>query len=233
MNAKTRRKLEMGAQALAFSRAHPDPSPGYAAAVAQLENCLARGEQLAERQLVGTLEVRSAAARKRDLRRTMRRAHLAHLIRVARIAERDLPELREKFVLRRGTIPYLIFQSAARCMAAEAESWKEVMVKHGLTDTMLQSLAQSLDEFDQAVERGIEGRRAHVGASAGLDVVADEVILIVKAMDGLNRFRFANQPELLASWESASNVVAMSRSKSVIPASENAPPAAGDVRPAA
>ena len=103
---------------------------------------------------------------------------------------------------------------------AEAESRKEALVQHGLVDTVLESLAQALVEFDQAMKQGIAGRRAHVGASADLDLVADEVVLIVKVMNGLNRSRFARQPELLAAWASVSHVIATPRST-------------GDVRPAA
>jgi hypothetical protein len=229
MKAKTRRKLEMGARALDFSRTHPDPSPGYAAAMAHLEDCVTQGRQLADLQREGLLQARAATARKRDLCRTLRRAHLAHLIRVARMAARDLPELRAKFELRRGTIPYLTFRTIARRMAAEAESRKDVMVRHGLADTVLQSLTQSLQELDRAVEQGIAGRRLHIGASAGLDETADEVVQIVKAMDALNRFRFEKEPGLLAEWASVSNVIATPRSS----AAESAAPAAGDVRPAA
>jgi hypothetical protein len=220
MKAKTRRKLEMGARALIFSRVHPDPSPGYAAALARLEDRLARATHLAGQQREGMLEVHTATARKRDLQRTMRRAHLAHLRHVARIAGHDLPELEEMFRLKRGTIPYQTFWTAAHRMAAEAESRKEVLMRHGLADTVMESLRQALDEFDQAVKQGNRGRLVHVGASADLDLVADEVVLIVKAMDGPNRLRFAHQPELLAAWASASHVIA-------------APRSVGEVRPAA
>jgi hypothetical protein len=51
------------------------------------------------------LDVHSATARKRDLRRTMRRAHLSHLRHVAGIAERDLPELWQKFRIEAGNHP--------------------------------------------------------------------------------------------------------------------------------
>jgi hypothetical protein len=47
-----------------------------------------------------------------------------------------------------------------------------------------------------------------VGASAELEAVADQVVLQVKSMNGANRIRFANQPELLAAWMSASHVFA-------------------------
>lgn len=212
MKAKTRRKLEMGARALIFSRLHPDPSGSAGALLARLEDRLARATQLARQQREGILEVNQATARKRHLQGTMRRAHLAHLRHVARMAERDLPELGQKFVLRRGTIPYRTFRTAARGMAAEAESRKEVLMQHGLADTVLKSLTQALDEFDLAVRQGNRGRLIHVGASADLDRVADEVVLIVKAMDGPNRLRFTHQSELLAAWESASHVVAAPRS---------------------
>jgi len=72
MNAKSRRKIEMGRRALDFSRAHPDASPGYTAVVTQLEERLTRAEQLAGQQRDGLLEVRAATARKFELRPTGR-----------------------------------------------------------------------------------------------------------------------------------------------------------------
>jgi hypothetical protein len=233
MKAKTGRKLDMGARALIFSRVHPDPSPGYAALLARLEDRLARATRLTAQQREGILEVQSATARKRDLCRTLRGAHLAHLRHVARIARHDLPELAQMFRLKRGTIPYRTFRTAARSMADEAVSQKDVLVKHGLSDTVLENLAQALAEFDRAVEQGTRGRRAHIGASADLDLVADEVVLIVKAMDGLNRFRFARQPELLGAWASVSHVIATPRRTAARFTPEGTTPTVGEVTPAA
>lgn len=81
---------------------------------------------------------------------------------------------------------------------------------------VLANLVRMLDQFDAAVERGAAGRQTHVGASTELAAtelaaVADEVVKIVNLMDGLNRFRFGNDPERLAAWESASNVQAAPR----------------------
>jgi hypothetical protein len=227
MEAKSRRKLEMGTRALDFSRAHPDASPGYTAAVTRLEERLARGEQLASQQREGLLEVRAATARKLELRRAMRQAHLSHLAQVAKVAAREVPELAQKLVLRPGPTTYLAFRTAARGMAAEAQNQKEVLVKHGLVETVLDNLVQALDQFDAAVEQGAGGRQAHVGASAELKAVADEVVQIVNVMDGLNRYRFMNDAELLAAWESASNVLAPPRSGT------STKPAPGEIRPAA
>jgi hypothetical protein len=233
MNAKTRRKLEMGTRVLNFSRAHPDASPGYAAALARLEERLTRAEQLAAQQREGIIEVRTATTQKRDLRRTLIRRHLVHLARVADVAAREVPEMAQKFVLSRETTPYLAFRTAARGMAAEAQTQRELLVKHGLADSVLDSLVHALNQFDQAVEQGTEGRRAHVGASAELDTVADEVVQVVKVMDGLNRFRFAEDEESFASWRSASNVIGPLRSAGVKPTTPEPPPTGGEIQPAA
>jgi len=64
-------------------------------------------------------------------------------------------------------------------MVAEAQRQKELLVKHGLVERVLDSLTESLQEFDAVTEQGAAGRWVHVGASAELDVVADEVVQIV------------------------------------------------------
>jgi len=230
MDARSRRTIEMGTRALEFSRAHPDESPGYVATLTRLAELLDRTEELATRQRDGTLQVRASTAQKRKLSRSLRRAHLAHVARVARIAAREDPEVAEKLTLRPGTRTYLAFRTAARGMAAEAQSRKEVLVKHGLAESVLVSLAQTLDQFDAAVESGIVGRQTHVAASAELRAVADEIYQIVQVMDGLNRYRFMNDPELLAGWDSASNVLAAPKSSKPGP---DTPPTGGEIRPAA
>jgi hypothetical protein len=222
----------MSNRVLNFSRAHPDPSPGYSAALARLEKSLAEADVLAARQREGINAVRSATTQKRALRRKMRRTQLVHLARVAESAAAEAPDIAQKFRLTREAVPYLAFRTAARGMSAEAQNQKEILIKHGLIDSVLESLSQSLDQFDQAVEQGTDGRRAHVGASAELDALAEELIQVVRLMDGLNRYRFANAPESLAQWESARNVIGPSRSPGV-PAEGQAPSQGGEIKPAA
>jgi hypothetical protein len=232
MNAKSRRKLEMGARVLEWSQAHPDPSPGYAAAVSRLEDRLNRAEQLAEQQRNGILEVRRATRRKEELRRTMKTAHLSHLASVAEAASSEEPELVQKFVVPRRVNTYLAFRTAARGVSAEAESRKEMLVKHGLSESVLQDLIQLLDEFDLVVEQGTQGRAGHVGASSELDNVSSEVVQIVDVMDGLNRVRFRKDGERLGAWASVSSVFATPQPAPGKP--ENGETSTGgDVRPAA
>lgn len=63
--------------------------------------------------------------------------------------------------------------------------------------------------------------------------MANEIVQIVRVMDGLNRYRFLNEAEQLAAWESASNVLAAPKNGAPKPGSGDTPPAGGEVRPAA
>jgi hypothetical protein len=233
MKAKTRRKIETGIRALRFSQAHPDPSPGYATTLASLQERLARAEQLITLQRDWIAQVRRITVQKENLRRLMRRAQLRHLTRVAEGAAKENPELAQKFVLRSENIPYLEFQATARAMLAEAQNHKELLVKHGLAETLLEGLVKNVNQFDTAMEQGSEARRGHVGASAELDLIEDEIMHLVRVMDALNRFRFADQGELLAEWESASNVFGPVHSAADKPAPPEQPTTGREGRPAA
>jgi hypothetical protein len=200
-------RLNMGQRALEFSQAHPSSSPGYATAVKQLEDEIARATQLAGDQRRGVAEVRTATLEKDKIRRTLRRGHLVHISAVAQRAAAENPELAQKFDLPRIPTRGLAFRAAARTMIELAEEQKELLGKYGLVDESLQNARSAIDQLDQVVDRGAEGRRVHIGASASLDASVNEVVRLVKILDGYNRFRFAGDPNLLAGWVSASNIV--------------------------
>ncbi len=223
--ARTRRKLEMGSRVLEFARLHQDTSPAFVAAVARLQERLARADDLDREFMDGRSAVHVATARKAELRRRILRVHLRHLSSVAQVASVEEPELARKFVIPRGTTTYRAFQTAASGLAAEAESRKELLLKHGLAEEVLSGLQVALDEFETAVEQGAAGRLTHIGATAELITVDEDVVQIVKVMTGLIHVRFASQPEVLVEWESASNIVAAPKPEEK--------PDTGEVRPAA
>jgi hypothetical protein len=75
-----------------------------------------------------------------DLRRAMRDAHLAHIAQVARTARREAPEVAQKFVFRPGTGTHVAFQTTARAFLTEAEAHRELLVRHGLVESVLTEL---------------------------------------------------------------------------------------------
>jgi hypothetical protein len=225
MMATTRRKLEMAARVLEFARLHPDPSPAFVAAVARLKERLDRADQLDRQFMDGRSALRVASARKVELRRRILRVHLRHLASVAQVASAEEPELDRRFVIPPGTGTFRGFQTVASGLAAEAESRKELLLKHGLAQEVLSGLQVALDEFESAVDQGATARLRHIGATAELVTVDEDVAQIVKVMTGLIQVRYGSQPELLVEWVSASNVVAAPKFEEK--------PDTGDVRPAA
>jgi hypothetical protein len=217
----------MGGRVLKFSTDHPDSSAGYATALAQLKERLARARQLGEQQRLGISQVRSASREKAKLRKQLRSSHLVHLATIAQ-GVATMPELAARFVLQPVNAPYMTFRTSAGGMVAEAEGNLDVLVQHGLAESVLESLKKALQRFDEEVDRFNAGRAAHVGASAELEVVARDVVQIVTAMDGLNRARFAEDAEQLAAWTSASNTFGPVHTSEQPSAPEVTPPSGGE-----
>lgn len=209
MNAKARRTLEMAARALTFSRENPDDAdPGYAATVTRLEALVARADAMQQTQREGTLRVRTATLARHDLRRTIMQSHVSHLAGVAELAGRERPEVRKWFVVGRGRAQFGAFLTAVRLMVQRADGERALLDRHGLSAKVLDDLKARLADFEAVTDEWRAGRKAHIGARADLDEIAAEAFDVVKALDGVNRLRFALDAEKLSQWESVSSVQA-------------------------
>jgi hypothetical protein len=213
MDAKVRRQVEMGKRALLFSREHPDPSRGYQTSVGRLAGLVEVAEQLLRQQQQGAIDVHAAAMRKVDLRRKMKLVHLPHMASAAQAASREATELPLKFVFPPNARSFRAFRAAAGLMLANAEEHKELLGRYGLDDVVVQDMAESLAEFDEATARVTRGRMAHVGARAELRVIGREILVTVKILNGSNRLRFATDSEALAAWNSARRVDRVNRTE--------------------
>jgi len=244
MTGRTRRVLEMLVRVLNWLTAYPDEEPGGAVLVGQLRALVARMTQVINEQRGGQIDSRAAAARKQELRRAMLAGPIAHLAEVGRLAAREVHELRSLFAFKPTADTLLAFQSAARGMYAAAQEHKEVLVKHGLSESVLVQFGKWLDEFDAAVTLGGQGRTVHTAATRELNALTKEARGLVRAMDARNRLRFQDDRQAQELWVSARTVLgsptgaAKAEEPSVVaPGSAGTqggtPEAGGDVRPAA
>ncbi|MEO7987501.1 MAG: hypothetical protein ABI766_13295 [Gemmatimonadales bacterium] len=248
MDARSRRSIEMGERALKFSGEHPDTDPGYVVAEGRLKELMPRANALAVAQRTGLVDVHAAAGRKSELRRAIRALPIAHLAQVGRQAAREEHEMGKTFTFKPGGSTFLAFRTAAGTMLTAAQSHTELLVKHGLSQSVLEEFGQMLGQFDEAVTLGNDGRTAHKGASRELRQVATEIVRTVRVMDARNRQRFQADGQLLGSWISASTVLGAPRNgpvvttpKDTVTSPQDSPPnhttapapTAGDVRPAA
>lgn len=176
-----------------------------------LGELLARCDVLADQQKSGHAQVAAATAAKRELRRVMKQGHLRHVVKIAQVAAVEKPELAMIFVLPERSASYPDFLSTARTIAAEALANRELLVKYGLSDAALDGLTASITRFGEAMEQGQAARQTHVAATAELEEVVAQMMLLVRALDGLNKVRFAGDPEKLAAWRTASNIIQRGR----------------------
>jgi len=227
----------MGARVLKFNSANPDSDAGYKVTAAKLEQLMQQADAAAAAQRDGLVAVRAASARKEELRRAILAVPVAHLAEVGRAAARDDHELGTAFRFRPGSKTFQSFRVAARGMQLEAQTQREVLVKHGLSESVLEQFGRMLDEFDAAVALGIEGRSKHMGATAQLRFLAVEIARAVRVMNGRNRQRFEENGQALAAWLAASAVLGTPRggAPETVPAPtpEGGTPSTGEVRPAA
>jgi len=207
MKAVTRRVYEMCSRVLAWIGAHADNEPGMVVLVAQLQALVARMTQVVNDQRGGRIDSRAASARKQELRREMLAGPIAHLARVGALAAREVHELRSLFAFKPTADTLLAFQTAARGMFAAAQEHKEVLVKHGASESVLVQFGKLLDEFDAAVQLGAGGRTLHTAATRELSALTKDAQGIVRAMDARNRLRYQDDRQALEQWVSARTVL--------------------------
>jgi hypothetical protein len=86
-------------------------------------------------------------------------------------------------------------------------------VTRGMSEQLLVDIAAGIEEFEQTLEATRAGRLEHVGASADLRSVMADVSQQMKVLDGIVRYRFGDNAELMGAWSSAHSVVGPFRSR--------------------
>ncbi|HKT61152.1 MAG TPA: hypothetical protein VJQ46_13960 [Gemmatimonadales bacterium] len=219
--------MDTGTRTETFWGSHPITNPDLGPLLTQLTELLNRGRELAAEQRANFVERAAASARKRELERTIRAVHVAHLSQAGALAARDDHSIGTSFRLAPTSGSFAAFRNAVGTMAEAAERHRDALIKHRMSPTVLADLGEALKEFDLAVERGNKARAGHVEASAQLRLVGADILRVVKLMDAIARLEFKADPALLAGWKSVSRRQAVARDT----ADEPAP--TGDVRPAA
>jgi hypothetical protein len=237
MNRQIRRKKEMAVRVRDFSHAHPSADPSFVSILGRLEEGINRLVALEGQQTGGFLSKHSSTVRRREVRRRLREGLLRHLVTIGQDAAAEQPQLLEMFRLPAHNITNGAFQNLSRKLLEQGVAQKELLVKHGLSDTLLDDLTAAVGEFDASVAETNGGLNDHVLAGAELRRVSDEITQLVAMMDGVNRYRFEREPQLLVAWESAKHVVTgpltAEEKKSEPPGVPVEPAQPGEVKPAA
>jgi hypothetical protein len=132
---------------------------------------------------------------------------------------------------------HMVYRTVARTLLDKGVAQRELLLKHGLGETLLDDLRQAVDELDASIEETVASKQRHILARSELRTLSDEVMRLVGILDGINRYRFAREPQLLAAWDRAKHVVGGSQVEAPASTPEVPTPAAGpeagEVKPAA
>lgn len=206
MERRTRMKLDTFQRVRDFSQKHTSAIQGYLEALQVLGEKLDRAEVLAAQQESGDLEAEGSQARKDALREVIEGEYVEHLVRIARVALPNDPELRRRFRLPRRGLNRQEFVGAVRAMLEEASSRKATFITEGMAETFVEDLEALIAQYLAAVSQKNLGETERVTAVAELPEITKDLMAVVRPLDAINRKRWQKNPELLAAWRSAKDV---------------------------
>jgi hypothetical protein len=237
MDRTVRRRMEMSVHARDFNRTHPSSDPNHGLVLDELEETIKQMEVLAAQQVTGVVSRGSSAVRRKEIRRRLNDGLLRHLVTVANAAADERPELTREFRMPSTNLSHTVYRTVARTLLDKGVAQRELLLKHGLGETLLDDLRQAVDELDASVEETVASKQRHILARSELRTLSDQVMQLVGILDGINRYRFAREPQLLAAWDRAKHVVGGSQVEGPQTTPEVPPgptgPGTGEVKPAA
>lgn len=211
MNSRTSRRMDMGERVRGFVRAHPTVTLEESVALHHLEQLLDRGTEQAVRQRQEILAERGATLALWKLRRLIQGTLVRYLASVGTVAAREKTELGMEFRRLNKAMTHLDFVSAVRGILARATAEQEVLIRAGLSPALVDDLGVALRDLEAALESSRAARQGHVGASAVLREIGKLVVEQVRVLDGLVRYRYGGEPELMGAWASARTVFGSTR----------------------
>jgi hypothetical protein len=226
--------MEMGANARDFNRTRPSSDPNHGLVLAELDETITRMEGLAAQQVTGVVSRGSSAVRRKEIRRQLNDGLLRHLVTVGNRAAEEQPELTREFRMPSTNLSHTVYRTVARTLLDKGVAHRELLLKFGLGETLLDDLRKAVDELDASVDETVASKQRHILARRELRRLSDQVMQLVGILDGINRYRFAREPQLLAAWDLAKHVVGGSQ-VAAPPSTPGTPadPETGEVKPAA
>ena len=206
MNAQLRRRLEMAERVRDFLRTQKTDAVGEGLGLAKLEELIQRAHALDEQQRAGQVAARESKKHRDGIRRALQGKLLSYLRALGGLGDPENGEPAVQFQVPPSNASNLALLTTGRDMLEKAQGQKDVLLSRGMPPALLDDLAGALGGLEKTIESTRAGRRDHVGASADLQTVAAAIKKQVRALDGMVRYRFGDNAELMGAWESARNM---------------------------
>ncbi|HET9707947.1 MAG TPA: hypothetical protein VFP39_06565 [Gemmatimonadales bacterium] len=201
----------MAARVREFIRARSASEPGYPPVLARLDELIARAEVIAGRQHQGVVAAQGAFAHRRNLRDVLHRQLVHYLVALGTYAGKDQADLARQFRLPSSHANNTAFLTAVKALVAAAESQRDLLIKQGMAVASLDEINRLVTDFEAASEVARTARRDHIGARADLDLITAQLMDEVNLLEGITRYRFGNDPEVMVEWKAARRVLGQPR----------------------
>jgi hypothetical protein len=183
---------------------------------AQFTRKVERIEALQIQKETGEQASRSSTRHRQELRRTMTRVTLRHVLKVAKSLALSHPDVASGIKRPPPGKSEETFLASAQAIVAQVEGNKPLFLQFGMSEDGLAELTQQLADYEGSMKEAHAGRRAHTGAQAELRDLVKELILVVQTLDGIVGLKFRDRSELVGAWKSARNVAWPTAPKVVI-----------------
>lgn len=209
MKDTERNIYQMGKNVRDFAAAHASSfTTGSRAStlIASLTAEVARLDALSASQASGQTSARQGTTTKGEARRALLE-DLEAISDTARAMSYETAGLEDKFRFPRGRANDQQLIAFARSFLADAEPFKAEFVANELPAGFLSDLAADIDAFEQASTSQQRGRQTHVAATDGIEEATENIVSLVRQLNGpvLNKFR--HDAVKLGAWTSAAHVM--------------------------
>jgi hypothetical protein len=202
MRKEVLRTYDTAGRVIAYCHEHPDPNPISGTAVTTLETLTGRMGGLLEQYRSGLRAADYSVKGKKRIRREVR-SDLEDVQRFTDVAATRQPELALRFTLPGSTVNQKAFLATSRSILALVAANRDLLLTYGMPETLPERIAQGLNQYESVEVKKAVSTQSHVGASAEIEKVRHEMLLVLRHLDALQRVRFADNAEMLAAWRSA------------------------------
>jgi hypothetical protein len=232
MNTEVRRKLDMVQRVRGFVLARTTIEPAYGPVLARLEELLTRAGAILARQHDGRAARAVASAHRAELRRRLQLELTRYLVAAGSVATRGQTEVAGLFKLPSTNLSNAAFLVAVKSLLVAGELQHDVLVKAGMSPALLDDLAKMVSDFEAASEAARNARRDHIEARIELESITTELTEQVNLLDGITRYRFGVDSDVMSEWRVARVLLGQRRTGAVPPAPQPITPV-GEVKNAA
>ncbi|PYS47286.1 MAG: hypothetical protein DMF68_16430 [Acidobacteria bacterium] len=225
MNDEQRRHQERLGRVRDHADNLADPFPATSRgglALAAIKEIITEAETLDAARVSNTSAARQATSMRKDARVALR-AQITALNKTGRAIGIDHPEFKDKFRTPATNLNDQDLLALARSLLQEVTPIKALFIEYDMPADFLETLAASINRFDEAINQQNTGMGGRSQSSAGIDAAHARSDAELEKLNAAMLNKYSNDPAALAAWKIAYNIETPQRARGK--AGVNNPPA--------